>query len=66
LRLIIFNLIKFPANFRIYYQEEGKKMLWQYGKKTAHRKKYDLAIEVLKQALEMGFPRGTVPEDFWF
>jgi hypothetical protein len=31
-------LIKFPLDFKIYYQEEGKKMPWQRGKSTKCKK----------------------------
>jgi hypothetical protein len=59
-------LIKFPIGFRIYYQEQGKKLPWQKGKEIISKKKYELAIELLERALEMGFPRGTVLADSWF
>ena len=59
-------LIKFPINYRIYYQEKGKKMPWQRGKEITSKKKYELALEMIEWALEMGFPKGTVLADAWF
>jgi len=59
------DAIKFPIDFRIYYQDT-KKMLWQKGKKSECKTKYDLALEMLKQALENGFPKGIVLADSWF
>ncbi len=59
-------LIKFPIAFKIYYQEKGKKMPWQQGKEIKCTKKYDLAIEMIEWALELGFPKGTVLADAWF
>jgi len=59
-------LIKFPISFRIYYQEQGKPMPWQRGKEQKCKKKYELAVEMLEWALQMGFPRGTVLADSWF
>lgn len=59
-------LIKFPIAFRIYYQEEGRKMPWQRGKSLTCKKKYELAIEMIEWALELGFPKATVLADAWF
>jgi hypothetical protein len=59
-------LIKFPINFRIYYQEQGKPMPWQRGKEIKCKKKYELAIEMIEWALKMGFPKGIVLADSWF
>lgn len=59
-------LIKFPINYRIYYQEKGKKMPWQRGKEIRSKKKYELALEMIEWALEMGFPKGIVLADAWF
>jgi len=57
--------VKFPINFRIYYQDT-KKMPWQKGKNTVCKTKYDLALEMIKWALDKGFPRGVVLADSWF
>ena len=59
-------LIKFPISFRIYYKEQGKKMPWQRGKELKYKKKYELAIEMLEWAIQMGFPKCTVLADAWF
>ena len=59
-------LIKFPIAFRIYYKENGKKMSWQRGKEFKHKKKYDLALEMIEWTLELGFPKGVVLADSWF
>ena len=47
------GLIKFPIGWRIYYRD---------GEKT----KNDLAIELIEQALERGFPCAVVLADSWF
>jgi SRSO17 transposase len=59
------NLIKFPIAFRLYYKETGK-MPWQRGKTNQHKTKYDLAIEMLQWALQVGFPKSLVLADSWF
>jgi hypothetical protein len=59
------SLIKFPIDFRIYYQETSK-MPWQRGKKRPYKTKYDLATEMLEWALQMGFPKSIVLADSWF
>jgi len=59
-------LIKFPLGFRIYYQEEGKRMPWQRGKKWAYKKKYLLAAEMLEGAVGLGFPGCHVLADAWY
>jgi hypothetical protein len=48
--------IKFPITFRIYYQGSNK-MPWLRGKKFVCKKKYELAVEMLEWAIEMGFPK---------
>ena len=60
------NLIKFPVNFSIYYKEEGSKMPWQRGKEIPYRTKYELALKMIKWALDAGFPRGIVLADSWY
>jgi len=57
--------VKFPINFRIYYQDT-KKMPWQKKKKSVYKAKYDLALEMIEWALDKGFPRGVVLADSWF
>lgn len=62
-------LIKFPIDFRIYYQEksEKKKMMpWQRRKESVCKKKYEQATEMIEQAMEKGFPECTVLADSWF
>jgi len=59
-------LIKFPLSFRIYYQEEGKRMPWQRGKTWTYKKKYLLAAEMLEGALGLGFPGCHVLADAWY
>jgi len=63
------NTIKFPIAFRIYYKETpetGKKMAWERGHPQAHRKKYDLALDMLEWATTHGFPPCTVLADSWY
>ena len=62
-------LIKFPIDFRIYYQEKSEKrklMPWQSREEFVCKKKYELAIEMLEQVIEKGFPKCTVLADSWF
>jgi len=59
-------LIKFPISFKIYYKATGKAMPWQRGKKYDCKTKYDLAIEMLEWALQIGFPRAIVLADSWY
>lgn len=60
------NLIKFPINFRIYYKEKGARMPWQRGREIPYRTKYELALDMIKWALDAGFPRGIVLADSWY
>ncbi len=59
------GLIKFPIAFRIYYKDTDT-MAWQHGKRRECKAKYDLAIEMLDWALQIGFPKCTVLADSWF
>ena len=59
------NGIKFFIDFRIYYKQDSK-MPWCRGKKYVHKKKYDLAIEMIESAINKGFPVCTVLADSWF
>jgi hypothetical protein len=59
------GIIKFPIAHRIYYQDSNK-MPWQKGKKHICKPKYELAIEMLKWAVDQGFPRCVVLADSWF
>jgi hypothetical protein len=43
-------------DFRIFYKENTK-MPWFRKKKYVHKKKYDLAIEMIKMALDIGRPK---------
>jgi hypothetical protein len=56
---------KFVIDFRIYYKEEDK-MPWNRGTKYVHKKKYDLAVEMMEDAINKGFPACTVLADSWF
>lgn len=60
------GLIKFPISFRIYYKGTGKKMPWQQGKKFECKTKYELAIEMLEWAVQIGFPKAIVLADSWY
>lgn len=63
------GIIKFPTDFRIYYKNEteGKKVMpWSRRKYHACKPKYDLAIEMIEDALQKGFPSCTVLADTWF
>jgi hypothetical protein len=57
--------IKFPITHRIYYKNTDK-MPWQNGKKYVCKSKHELAIEMLKWAIDNGFPNCTVLADSWF
>ncbi|MCP4397278.1 MAG: transposase [bacterium] len=59
-------LMKFPIRFRIYDKESGKRMPWQRGKRSEHKKKYLLAAEMLEWALNLGFPGCLVLADSWY
>ncbi len=52
-------------DFRIYYKEDSK-MPWCRGKKYVHKKKYELAIEMIEAAIDKGFPPCTVLADSWY
>ena len=58
-------LIKFPISMRIFIKEKGK-MPWLKRKVTEFKTKNELAIEMIKQALNKGFPECTVLADAWF
>jgi len=59
--------IKFPISFRIYYKDDkAKPMPWQRRLKKECKPKYELALDMLEWALEMGLPRCTVLSDSWF
>lgn len=60
------NSKKCFIDFRIFYQEESK-MKWRKGEKYVHKKKYELAIEMIENAMvNNGFPACTVLADSWF
>ncbi len=59
-------LIKFPKGFRVYHKEAGKKMPWQKHCTFVYKTKYELAIELIEEALNQGFPKSTVLADSWF
>ena len=59
-------VIKLPVSFRIYYKEGGSGMPWQVGKKITYRTKYELALDMIKWALDAGFPKGIVLADCWY
>ena len=59
-------LIKFPIGFRIFHKESGKKMPWQRFDTIEYKTKYLLAIELIEEALKLGFPKSTVLADAWF
>ncbi len=66
---------KFFLDFRIFYKkrkEDGKKESWykkiinRNRKKYRHRNKYDLALEMIKEAIDNGFPGRFVLADAWY
>jgi len=57
--------IKFPITHRIYYKDTAN-MPWQKGKSYVCKPKYELAIEMLKWAMDNGFPNCIVLADSWF
>ncbi len=59
-------LIKFPIKAKIFYKENGVLMSWQNGNEFKHKTKNELALEMIKWALDMGFPKATVLADSWF
>src|SRR6056297_1632139 len=57
--------IKFPIRHEIYYKDTDK-MAWQGGKKRPCLTKYELALNMIKWALNKGFPKCTVLAASWF
>ena len=57
--------IKFFIDFRIFYQEDSK-MPWHRKGKYVHKKKYELAIEMIEHAINKGFPPCMVLADSWY
>ena len=57
--------VKFPICHRIFYQKKSL-MPWRRGKDIVHKTKNELAIEMLKWAIDNGFPKCTVLADSWF
>jgi hypothetical protein len=53
------------VDFRIFYKESGI-MKWMLGRKCSYKPKYELAVEMLEEALERGFPRCIVMADSWY
>jgi hypothetical protein len=56
---------KFFIDFRIFYQEDNK-MPWYRRGKYVHKKKYELAIEMIDGALNKGFAACMVLADSWY
>ena len=56
---------KFFIDFRIFYQEDSK-MPWYRKGKYVHKKKYELAIEMIEGALNKGFSACMVLADSWY
>ena len=56
---------KFFIDFRIFYQEDSK-MPWYRKGKYVHKKKYELAIEMIEGALNKGFAACMVLADSWY
>jgi hypothetical protein len=56
---------KFFIDFRIFYKEDSK-MPWHRKAKYVHKKKYDLAIEMIDNAIKNGFPACMVLADSWY
>ena len=56
---------KFFIDFRIFYQEDSK-MPWYRKGKYVHKKKYELAIEMIEGALHKGFSACMVLADSWY
>jgi len=52
-------------DFRIFYKENTR-MPWCKGKKYVHKKKYDLAIDMIRNAMDKGFPGCIVLADSWY
>ena len=57
--------LKFPLNFRIYYQKQSSTP-WRKRAGFEYKTKNELALELLKWALDAGFPKCTVLADSWF
>jgi hypothetical protein len=56
---------KFFIDFRIFYKKDSK-MPWHRKGKYVHKKKYDLAIDMIESAINKGFPACTVLADSWY
>ena len=56
---------KFFIDFRIFYKEDSK-MPWHRKAKYVHKKKYDLAIEMIEGAINKGFAACMVLADSWY
>ena len=56
---------QFFIDFRIFYKKDCK-MLWRKGPKNIHKKKYELAIEMIEASLNNGFPACAILADSWF
>ncbi len=59
------NEIKFFIDYRIFYKENSK-MPWHRKGEYVHKKKYDLAIDMIEGAINKGFPACTVLADSWY
>lgn len=59
------GLIKFPITHRIFYQEKCS-MPWRLRKNVQHKTKNELSLEMLKWAVDNGFPKCIVLADSWF
>ena len=59
------NGVKFFIDFRIFYKEDCK-MLWRRRTRKIHKKKYELAIEMIESAINNGFSTSAVLADSWF
>jgi len=56
---------KCVVDCRIFYKENTH-MPWCRGRTYTHKKKYDLAIEMIKNAMDRGFPACIVLADSWY
>jgi hypothetical protein len=59
------NGIKFFIDFRIFYKKDSN-MPWHRKGKYVHKKKYELAIDMIESAINKGFPACTVLADSWY
>ena len=60
-------LIKFPIDFRLFCKEDQNKIPWQIRDDRPHQTKNELALEMIREALDSGFPKtATVLADSWF